>query len=554
MLRSLQIKNFAIIEEIDITFSDGMTVLTGETGAGKSILIDALSLVLGERGSASIIRDNAKRAEYTAEFDVEKNPRALEWLKEKSLDNDEECILRRVITDDGKSKAFINDSTVNLRSLKSLGELLVDIHGQHFHQSMCKKNIQRDMLDHFGDLKDLTNVTKNAYINYKEQFEKLNRIIESNADKVDRIDLLEFQEKELESLNLSHNKYNDLYKEFKKISNTEEISKGVNTLIGNLQTNEITNAGLIISDSIKNLNSLINFDDKFKEVKEMIIDAEINISEAVDVLSKYISSIDFDRDRSSFLEEKINAIHAISRKHKVEPNNLTQTHEEIKNELDYLRDSEASIIKIEEKINEYKKLYDERAKDLTIARIKASKKLSKLVSEAMAELGMAGGVFDIEIKSIEGHSKYGNEEINFLISANPGQKPKPLTKIASGGELSRMSLAIQVIASNGSNIPTMIFDEVDSGIGGAIAEMVGIRLSDLSNHRQILCVTHLAQVASKGDSHIRINKLSDQNTTKIHATKLNEDSRIEEIARMLGGIKLTDKTRDHAIEMLSKKN
>ena len=554
MLRSLQIKNFAIIEEIDITFSDGMTVLTGETGAGKSILIDALSLVLGERGSASIIRDNAKRAEYTAEFEVEKNPRALEWLKEKSLDNDEECILRRVITDDGKSKAFINDSTVNLRSLKSLGELLVDIHGQHFHQSMCKKNIQRDMLDHFGGLKDLTNVTKNAYINYKEQFEKLNRIIESNADKVDRIDLLEFQEKEFESLNLSHNKYNDLYKEFKKISNTEEISKGVNTLIGNLQTNEITNAGLIISDSIKNLNSLINFDDKFKEVKEMIIDAEINISEAVDVLSKYISSIDFDRDRSSFLEEKINAIHAISRKHKVEPNNLIRTHEEIKNELDYLRDSEASIIKIEEKINEYKKLYDERANDLTIARIKASKKLSKLVSEAMAELGMAGGVFDIEIKSIEGYSKYGNEEINFLISANPGQKPKPLTKIASGGELSRMSLAIQVIASNGSNIPTMIFDEVDSGIGGAIAEMVGIRLSDLSNHRQILCVTHLAQVASKGDSHIRINKLSDQNTTKIHATKLNEDSRIEEIARMLGGIKLTDKTRDHAIEMLSKKN
>jgi len=554
MLRSLQIKNFAIIEEIDITFSDGMTVLTGETGAGKSILIDALSLVLGERGSASIIRDNAKRAEYTAEFEVEKNPRALEWLKEKSLDNDEECILRRVITDDGKSKAFINDSTVNLRSLKSLGELLVDIHGQHFHQSMCKKNIQRDMLDHFGDLKDLTNETKKAYVNYKEQSEKLNRIIESNANKVDRIDLLEFQEKELESLNLSHNKYNDLNKEFKKISNTEEISKGVNTLIGNLQTNEITNAGLIISDSIKNLNSLINFDDKFKEVKEMMIDAEINISEAVDVLSKYISSIDFDRDRSSFLEEKINAIHAISRKHKVEPNNLIQTHEEIKNELDYLRDSEASIIKIEEKINEYKKLYDERAKELTNARIKASKKLSKLVSEAMAELGMTGGVFDIEIKSIEGHSKHGNEEINFLISANPGQKPKPLTKIASGGELSRMSLAIQVIASNGSNIPTMIFDEVDSGIGGAIAEMVGIRLSDLSNHRQILCVTHLAQVASKGDSHIRINKLSDQNTTKIHATKLNEDSRIEEIARMLGGIKLTDKTRDHAIEMLSKKN
>jgi DNA repair protein RecN (Recombination protein N) len=419
---------------------------------------------------------------------------------------------------------------------------------------MCKKNIQRDMLDHFGDLKDLTNKTKKAYVNYKEQSEKLNRIIESNADKVDRIDLLEFQEKELESLNLSHNKYNDLNKEFKKISNTEEISKGVNTLIGNLQTNEITNAGLIISDSMKNLNSLINFDDKFKEVKEMMIDAEINISEAVDVLSKYISSIDFDSDRSSFLEEKINAIHAISRKHKVEPNNLIKTHEEIKNELDYLRDSEASIIKIEEKINEYKKLYDERAKELTNGRIKASKKLSKLVSEAMAELGMTGGVFDIEIKSIEGHSKHGNEEINFLISANPGQKPKPLTKIASGGELSRMSLAIQVIASNGSNIPTMIFDEVDSGIGGAIAEMVGIRLSDLSNQRQILCVTHLAQVASKGDSHIRINKLSDQNTTKIHATKLNEDSRIEEIARMLGGIELTDKTRDHAIEMLSKKN
>ena len=551
MLRSLQIRNFAIIDEIDITFNDDMTVLTGETGAGKSILIDALSLVLGERGSSNLIRNKEKRAEYTAEFEITNNSHALNWLIEKSLDNENECILRRTISPDGKSRSFINGNTVNLQSLKSLGDLLVDIHGQHFHQSLCKKNVQRDLLDHFGGLSVTKNKIKRIFNEWKELSDQLSKMIEGNTNKEDRIDLLSFQLKELDELALKPGEYDSLNSEFKKISNIEKINKGINSLIDCLQSNEITNVEQMLNDSIKNIDTLATFDNSLKETKDLLSEAEINVSEAIGNLSRYGESIDYDNQKSREIEERINTIISLSRKHRVDPDELIDTKIQIEKELNELNNSQTSIDEAERHLSDLRKKYDDLASELTKKRSDSAKKLSGLVADSMNELGMTGGIFEVEITPSNNISQHGNDDITFHISANPGQKPQPLSNIASGGELSRMSLAIQVITSNGTNIPTMIFDEVDSGIGGAIAEVVGNKLKDLGQNKQVLCVTHLAQVASKGSSHIRINKLTDNKKTKIYACKLNADERIEEIARMIGGIELTEKTREYAKEMLS---
>ena len=551
MLRSLQIRNFAIIDEIDITFKDDMTVLTGETGAGKSILIDALSLVLGERGSSNLIRNKEKRAEYTAEFEITNNNNALNWLVEKSLENENECILRRTISPDGKSRSFINGNTVNLQSLKSLGELLVDIHGQHFHQSLCKKNVQRDLLDHFGGLSDTKNKIKRIFNEWRTLSDQLTEMIENDKNKADRIDLLSFQSKELNELALSSGEYDSLNSEFKKITNIEKINRGINSLIDCLQSNEITNVGQMLSDSIKNIDTLATFDDSLEETKNLLSEAEINVSEAIGNLSRYGESIDYDNQKSREIEERINSIISLSRKHRADPDELVDIKIQIEKELDALKHSQTSIEEIQKNMNDLRKEYDDLSIKLTRMRVESAKKLSRLVADSMNELGMTGGIFKVEIIPSKNISQHGNDDITFQISANPGQKPQPISNVASGGELSRMSLAIQVITSNGTNIPTMIFDEVDSGIGGAIAEVVGKKLKDLSQNKQVLCVTHLAQVASKGSSHIRINKLTDNKKTKIFASKLNSDERVEEIARMIGGIELTEKTREYAKEMLS---
>ncbi len=553
MLRSLQVRNFAIIDEVDISFNEGMTVLTGETGAGKSILVDALSLVMGERGGPGLIRDSNKRAEYTADFDISKHKLAQNWLVQQSLDDATECILRRVINADGRSRSFINGNTVNLQTLKSLGELLVDIHGQHFHQSLGKKDIQRDLVDHFGKLLMIKDHTKKAFNDWKIQATKLSDIKNSIQDKEARIDLLEFQSNELKSLDAKPDEFESLTIEYKKIQNIEKLSSGINRTIENLQENEPHNSSNLLFDSIKTLDALLDFDTELIGAKKLLEEAEIQISEATDYLSKYSSSMDFDPERCMWLEDRINSILTISRKHRVEPNELSTLFERITNELEDLKNSESKFKQLEADTKKLKIQYEEFANNLRKERKVAAKRFSKLVTQAMSGLGMPDGIFKIELAPSKEMTQHGIDTIDFLISANPGREPLSIAKIASGGELSRMSLAIQVIASDGSNIPTMIFDEVDSGVGGAVAEMIGIRLRELGKKRQVLCVTHLPQVASQASSHMRINKMTDGKSTKIHVTKLKEDSRIEEIARMLGGIEMTEKTREHASEMLSKK-
>ena len=550
MLRSLQAKNFAIIDEIDIVFSEGMIVLTGETGAGKSILVDALSLVLGERGGANLIRDNNKRAEFTAEFVIDEHAKAKTWLSKQSLDDDHDCVLRRIVNPDGRSRAFINGNQVNLQTLKALGELLVDIHGQHFHQSLGKTDVQRELIDHFGDLIHIKDDVKNAFNKWSLLAKKLLTNDALNKDRDARIDLLNFQYEELNTLELQENEYNSISLEFTKIHNIEKLNNGINQVLNNLQDSEITNAESLINNSVKSLESLIEFDHALKDAKNLLEEASIQSSEAADYLRRYCSSIEFDPEKNRRLDERINTIKTIARKHRVEPSELHTVYEKIKNELNELKNIEANHRNLNRDIDEAKNHYTKLAKELSRLRIISSNKLSKAVTKAMSSLGMPDGQFNINITSNNAISSHGMDDVIFLLSANPGQAPQSIAKIASGGELSRMSLAIQVIASEGNYIPTMVFDEVDSGVGGAVAEMVGRRLSELGVNRQVLCVTHLPQVASQANSHFRINKLSDGKSTKVHVTQLNKDSRIGEIARMLGGIEVTERTRDHAAEML----
>tara|TARA_B110000003_G_scaffold276540_1_gene323708 strand:+ start:2752 stop:4404 length:1653 start_codon:yes stop_codon:yes gene_type:complete len=546
----LHAKNFTIIDDIEINFNDGMTVLTGETGAGKSILIDALSLVIGERGNSTLIKDKEKRAEFTADFDISSNATAKSWLNESSLDDELECVLRRIISPDGRSKAFINGNQVNLQSLKQLGELLVDIHGQHFHQSLGKQEVQRTLIDHFGQLISLRNDIKIKYDNWRSLSKKLADIESFDKNREAKLDLLEFQHEELESLAIEKNEYESNIIEYSRLHNTEKITAGINQIIDSLHDSEITNAYSLMSNSIKSLNSLIDYDDKLIEAKTLLDEAAIHSSEAIDFLKRYQSRIEFNPERAHQLDERINAIKSIARKHHVEPNELHNTQEQIKKELNNINNSaldQKQLIKqTEEALDEYIKL----AAVLSKKRLLCAKKLSSLVTEAMSSLGMPNGIFEISIDSNESISVHGMDDISFLISANPGQAPQSISKIASGGELSRMSLAIQVIASEGNYIPTMVFDEVDSGVGGAVAEMVGLRLKELGENRQVLCVTHLPQVASQAKSHIKINKMTDGKSTKVHLTNLMRNSRVEEIARMLGGIKVTKRTREHAAEML----
>jgi DNA repair protein RecN (Recombination protein N) len=550
MLRSLQAKNFAIIDEIDIVFSEGMIVLTGETGAGKSILVDALSLVLGERGGANLIRDNNKRAEFTAEFVIDEHAKAKTWLSKQSLDDDHDCVLRRIVNPDGRSRAFINGNQVNLQTLKALGELLVDIHGQHFHQSLGKTDVQRELIDHFGDLIHIKDDVKNAFNKWSLLAKKLLTNDALNKDRDARIDLLNFQYEELNTLELQENEYNSISLEFTKIHNIEKLNNGINQVLNNLQDSEITNAESLINNSVKSLESLIEFDHALKDAKNLLEEASIQSSEAADYLRRYCSSIEFDPEKNRRLDERINTIKTIARKHRVEPSELHTVYEKIKNELNELKNIEANHKNLNRDIDEAKNHYTKLAKELSRFRIISSNKLSKAVTKAMSSLGMPDGQFNVNITSNNAISSHGMDDVIFLLSANPGQAPQSIAKIASGGELSRMSLAIQVIASEGNYIPTMVFDEVDSGVGGAVAEMVGRRLSELGVNRQVLCVTHLPQVASQANSHFRINKLSDGKSTKVHVTQLNKDSRIGEIARMLGGIEVTERTRDHAAEML----
>jgi len=553
MLMNLQVRDFAIVEKIDIEFEPGMTVLTGETGAGKSILVDALGLVLGERGSTQLVRDGAKRAEFAAEFDVSGLEAVGAWLDEQALELDGECLLRRVINADGRSRAFINGNAVPLSQLKNIGELLLDIHGQHFHQSLGRRPVQRDLLDHFGGLLEQRAEVATSYSSWIAVAERLKSLLDADADKASRLELLTFQLQELDSLGLTEGETLELNNERQKLQNSGRLADGVTAALDVLIDSESSNANSLIAAATRSLESLAEFDSSLLPLIELLKSAGIQVSEATETLRRYGEDIDMDPQRRDWIEERLDALQAVARKHRVSADELLELnirlraeHEELTNSAERGRELEAQAAAMREE-------FFAKANVLSVARAKAASAFSAAVTDAMSGLGMPGGTFEVELTALDEDSaqSWGIDAIEFLISANPGQKPQPLAKIASGGELSRMSLSIQVIASDGSAIPTMVFDEVDSGIGGGVAEMVGRRLQEIGENRQVLCVTHLPQVASLADHHFRISKVTDGKSTRTGLQVLGNDERIEELARMLGGVEITTKTLAHAAEMLA---
>ncbi len=552
MLISLQIRDFAIVDEIDVEFSGGMTVLTGETGAGKSILVDALGLVLGDRGSSKLVREGAKRAEFSAEFAVGEIPAALAWLEENALDDDDACLLRRVINADGRSRAFINGNAVPLQQLKSLGEMLVDIHGQHFHQSLARRAVQRDLLDHYGGLLDARDKVGSAFVYWQSLRERLRSLQEADADRDSRIDLLTFQLQELEGLGAASGEYEELRSTSQRLANSERIAASVADALARLSDDDMANASKLISAARRAVDDLQQFDASLGPVLELLESADIQVSEATDSLRRYGDSIDADPAEQNRVEERLNSMQGIARKHRVDPSELPGLTERLRESLSELNNAEERGRELEAETEAARTEYLEKAGRLSSGRRAAATDFSAAVSETMSGLGMPGGVFVVEVTPLaeDSLSASGADSIEFHISANPGQPPMPLSRVASGGELSRMSLAIQVIASGGNSIPTMVFDEVDSGVGGGIAEMVGRRLAEVADGRQVLCVTHLPQVASLADQHLRISKVTDGTATRTGVAALDHEERIDELARMLGGVEITRKTRAHAAEML----
>jgi len=553
MLMNLQVRDFAIVEKIDIEFDSGMTVLTGETGAGKSILVDALGLVLGERGSAQLVRDGAKRAEFSAEFEVAELEAARNWLREQSLDVDDECLLRRIINADGRSRAFINGNAVPLSQLKTLGELLLDIHGQHFHQSLARRPVQRDLLDHFGGLLEQRADVASCFSSWTAIADRLKTLLDADANRASRLDLLTFQLQELESLGLEDGEPDALKRERQILQNSGRLVDGVSSALDALIDSDAANANSLIAEAARSIGALAAYDSSLEPLTEMLTSASIQVSEASESLRRYADDIDMDPARRDWIEERLDAIQAIARKHRVSADEVPALEAQLRSEFEELKNSEERGRELEIQAVAMREEFLAKAAALSKARSKAARSFSKAVTDAMSGLGMPGGTFEVAITRLatDDARPWGIDDIEFLISANPGQKPQPLAKIASGGELSRMSLSIQVIASDGSAIPTMVFDEVDSGVGGGVAEMVGRRLQEIGENRQVLCVTHLPQVASLADQHFRISKVTDGKSTRTGLQVLGKEERVEELARMLGGVEITTKTLEHAAEMLA---
>jgi DNA repair protein RecN (Recombination protein N) len=458
-----------------------------------------------------------------------------------------------VIAADGRSRAFINGNAVRMQQLKSLGELLLDIHGQHFHQSLGRRPVQRDLLDHFGELTEQRNEATALYEKWQSLRQQLDDLLAADADLASRLDLLEFQLHELDALDIGEGELADLQSERQKLRNSGKLADGVAAALSALNQDDAASANSLVADAARKVDALLEFDSDLESTRELLESASIQIDEAVDSLQRYTETIDMDPARRDFVEERLDALQTMSRKHRVDTEELPALTARLRGEFDDLNHAEERGRELESQVETAQAAFLKHAESLSKARKKAATTFSAAVTEAMGGLGMPGGKFEIHIDRLaqDDARPWGIDDVEFLISANPGQPPMPLSKVASGGELSRMSLAIQVIASDGSAIPTMVFEEVDSGVGGSVAEMVGRRLQELGGKRQVLCVTHLPQVASLASQHFRISKVTDGKATRTGVAALGKEERIEELARMLGGVEITQKTLDHAAEMLA---
>jgi DNA repair protein RecN (Recombination protein N) len=551
MLRTLIIRDFVIVDAIEIEPPAGFTVFTGETGAGKSILIDALMLALGGRADASVIREGASKADIAAEFTGEFDPAVVHWLEEHEFVAEEgQLLLRRVIDSSGRSKAFINGITATVSQLRDVGEMLVDIHGQHAHQSLLKADAQRALLDaHAGLADDVAKVGQafkswRAVTKQREEFERDAKNILLERER------LEWQVGELEKLAARPGEWTEVSNEHSRLSHAASLIEGAQNALELLSESESSPMLSQLSSIAQKLGKLADIDDKLKVVMDVLEPARIQLQEAVYALNDYLGRIEMDPQRLRSVESRLEALHSASRKFHVKPEDLPTEFIALSERLHQLADA-TDLNALREHEEKLHKAYQTLATKLSKARAKAATSLSSAVTTAMQELSMSGGRFEVALNPTE-PAAYGSEQVEFLVAGHAGTTPRPLAKVASGGELARIALAISVIASSATSTPTLIFDEVDSGIGGAVAEVVGRLLKRLGHDRQVLCVTHLPQVASQAGQHFQVSKGSTSDgRTVSRITSLSPAERVEEIARMLGGLEITATTRKHARELLA---
>ena len=549
MLKHLAIRDYAIVDHLDLDLDSGMTAITGETGAGKSIMLDALGLCIGDRADARTVRPGAVKADITATFDITELGDARSWLSERDLNTDDnECLLRRTISAEGRSKSFINGAPVTLSDCADLGALLVDIHSQHAHQSLLRASTQRQLLDAFAGAealaKDVAEVARHA----RSLQQQLDRLTHQSEEDRARRELLHYQVNELDALELREGEIAQLEDEQTQLANARFILENVGAVTEGceLHGEQLGRLAAMLDD--RRLPSGV-----IDGARELITSSVIQLEEARTELQRYADGVEIDPARLREVEQRLDSIYSLARKHRVDAEALNQHHEELAEQLQVLDGGDENLEQLSQKVADSYRQYKALTQKLTEARTQAAQTLEQRVMEVLAELAMDRCYFQVAMhpsgdNQIDPH---GAEHIEFLISTNPGAKPGPLAKIASGGELSRISLALQIAAADSATAPTMIFDEVDVGIGGAVAEVVGSLLRRLAGRVQVLCVTHLAQVAAMGHHQLRVTKATAEDTVTTEVAVLDAEQRVEEIARMTGGVNLTDSSRAHARDLLA---
>jgi DNA repair protein RecN (Recombination protein N) len=552
MLVHLSVHNYAIVEHLDLELDRGMSVITGETGAGKSIMLDALGLTLGDRADSGVVRPGADKADILATFDLGDIPEAQTWLKERDLDNDGPCILRRVITAEGRSRAYINGTPCPQGDLKALGELLIDIHSQHEHQSLLKTDTHRRLLDEYAGATDLARQVQMAAQRWRQTRQELDKLANSGDEQRARHQLLSYQIEELESLSLGENELEQLEQEHKNLTNAESLLSICRQVVEQCSENDSGNVLNALTASLHRLGSVNDSPTALNEATTLLASAQIQVEEAVGELNRFLDHFDADPARLQQLEERLDAIYTLARKHRIQPTEVATLQQTLLNELETLNANDEAIEQLENELASFARHYKEKARELSDLRQRAAPELASAVEHEIQRLGMPGGRFNIELKATSDKEllPHGLEQVELLVSANPGQPLKALAKVASGGELSRISLAIQVITAQTSRVPTLVFDEVDVGIGGPTAEIVGQLLRRLGDRGQVMTVTHLPQVAAQGHQHLFVHKVRDSEVTRTAVSKLSKNERIEEVARMLGGIDLTKESLAHAKKMV----
>lgn len=550
MLTTLTIQDLAIVRHLDLEFRGGLTVITGETGAGKSIVVDALGLLLGDRAESSLVRAGAERAVLSASFDVGTRPSLVKLLSAHALGDGPECLLRRVIGQDGRSRAFCNETPITLQVLREIGAELVDIHGQHEHHSLLQRPVQRALLDDFGKLAAETARVSAAYAEWHAADREL-RALREAGDPGTRADYLRFQLEELEAARIEPQELARLEAEHRRAAHLQRLAGGCDDALTRLFQGERA-AARSVSVVAHHLQELTAIDRDLEGIVELLQQASINLGEAERELSHYREGLTADDTRElEALEQRMRTVHDLCRKHRCELSELPTVVAALREELDSLEGRDARCAALAETVQVARRQFAEAAAALTAARQKHAVRMATEITHILHQLAMPHASFSVQLQALEEPAAHGLDEIEFMVTANPDVPPRPLRKVASGGELSRTSLAIQVATASTAQVATLIYDEIDTGIGGRVATTVAQHLQTIAAGRQVLCVTHLAQVASAGAQHLSITKRTEDGVTHTHADYLDSRARVEEIARMLGGAESSAKARAHARELLA---